>query len=190
MKIKFGFDVKSIDKAVKTLRKAKTDLQGQVIADLLNGCCEWLIRRANELLDLTDIGSAIKSDIRSAWQIAVMGNVAVLTNQSDKSAYVEFGVGRVGAENEHPNAWDASYWYDLPTEYKDGQGGWHFHIDDENELDLPQKALLFKDDNYDGTISIYTQGTKGAMYAYNALVELHDYGAKEVWEQIKRKYWS
>lgn len=190
MKIKFGFDVKSIDKAVKTLRKAKTDLQGQVIADLLNGCCEWLIRRANELLDLTDIGSAIKSDIQSAWQISIMGNVAVLTNQSDKSAYVEFGVGIVGAKNEHPNAWNASYWYDLPTEYKDEQGGWGFRIDDERELDLPQEALLYKDDNDDGTVSIYTQGTKGAMYSYNALVDLHDYGAQQVWEQIKRKYWS
>lgn len=190
MKISFGLDVKSINKAVKTLEKAKTDLQGQVIADLLNGCCRWLIRRANELLALSDIGEAIKADIQSAWEISIMGNVAVLTNQSDKSAYVEFGVGIVGAENEHPNAWNASYWYDLPTEYKDAQGGWAFRIDEERELDLPQEALLYKDDNDDDTISIYTRGTKGAMYAYNALVDLKDYGAKEVWKNIKVKYWG
>lgn len=191
MKISFGFDVKSINKAVKSLEKAKKDLQGQVITDLLNGCCRWLISRANWHLDNdVEIGSAIKADIQSAWQISVTNNVAILTNQSDKSAYVEFGVGIVGAENEHPNADKTSWWYDLPTEYKDQQGGWNFRIDDTAELDLPQEALLFEDDNDDGTISIYTMGTKGAMYAFNALEDLRNGGAKEVWKNIKVKYWG
>ena len=85
---------------------------------------------------------------------------------------------------------DASYWYDLPTEYKNEQGGWHFSVDDESILDLPKSAIITQDDNYDGGISIYTKGTKGAMYAYQALVDLKDYGAKQVWEQVKQKYWG
>lgn len=190
MKIEFGFDVKSINKAVKTLEKAKKDLQDKLVVDLLNGCCEWLIRRANENLEQVSIGGEIKSEIQANWQTSIIGNIAKITNIYDKAVYVEFGVGIVGAKNEHPNANKTSYWYDLPTEYKNAEGGWHFDVDDEAVLDLPKTAIITQDDNDDGSISIYTLGTQGALYAYNALVDLHDYGAKEVWEQVKLKYWG
>lgn len=190
MKIQFGFDVKSINKAVETLKKAKTQLQEQMLTDLLNGCCRWLTDRANELLDWSDIGTLVKQDIQSNWQTTIIGNVAKITNLSNSSAYVEFGVGIVGSQNEHPNANKASYWYDLPTRFKDSQGGWRFKIDDERNLDLPQSAIITQDDTYDGDLAIYTYGAKGVMYAYQALVDLKEYGAKEVWEQVKRKYWG
>lgn len=190
MKIQFGFDVKSINKAVETLKKAKNQLTEQMLTELLNGCCEWLVGRANELLDLSDIGNVVKQDIKDSWQTTIVGNVAKLTNFSDKAVYVEFGVGIVGSRNEHPNASKAFYNYDLQTNFKDSQGGWSFKIDDESELDLPQLAIDLQDDTYDGSLWIYTHGTKGVWYAFNALVDLKEYGAKQVWEQVKRKYWG
>lgn len=190
MKIKFGFDVKSINKAIETLKKAKTQFTEQMLIELLNGCCEWLVGRANELLDLSDIGSVVKQDIKDSWQTVIVGNVAKLTNFSDKAVYVEFGVGIVGGQREHPNAGKANYDYDLQTNFKDSRGGWHFNVDDESELDLPQSAIITQDDNYNGDLTIYTYGTKGVWYAFNALVDLKEYGAKEVWEQVKRKYWG
>lgn len=190
MKIQFGFDVKSINKAVETLKKAKTQLMEQMLAELLNGCCEWLKSRANWYLDLSDIGSVVKQDIQSNWQTAIINNVATLTNISDKAVFVEFGVGIVGGENEHPNADKTNYWYDLPTQHKDSRGGWRFNVDNESELDLPQSAIITQDDTYNGDLTIYTYGTKGVWYAFNALVDLKEYGAKEVWEEVKRKYWG
>lgn len=190
MKISFGFDVKSINKAIETLKKAKAQLQGEMLTELLNGCCEWLVGRANELLSLSDVGSLIKQDIENSWQITVIDNVAKVTNFSDKAVYVEFGVGIVGEQSEHPNATKTSYWYDLHSWSKDERRGWRFTIDDKRNLDLPQSAIITQDENYNGDLTIYTYGAKGAMYAYNALVDLKEYGAKKVWEQVKQKYWG
>lgn len=190
MKISFGFDVKSINKAVEALKKAKTQLQDQMLAELLKGCCEWIKDRSNWYLDLSDIGSVVRQDIKDSWQTTIIGNVAKLTNFSDKAVYVEFGVGVVGSENEHPNAGRANYDYDLQTDFKDSRGGWHFNVDDESQLDLPQSAIIAQDENYNGDLTIYTLGTKGVWYAFNALVDLKEYGAKEVWEQVKRKHWG
>lgn len=191
MKITFGLDVKSINKAIETIEKVKKQYDEQIVTELLNDCSRWLIDRANEHLAQTDIGPEVKVGIMNGWSIVQSGNTATITNTHDKAVFVEFGVGTVGDKSEHPNAGRTGYWYDLPTNYKDEQGGWRFSINDETELDLPRKSVLSQDyNNFSGELEIYTRGAKGAMYAYNALVDLHDYGAKEVWEQIKKKYWG
>lgn len=190
MKISFGFDVKSINKAIETIEKVKKQYDEQIVAELLNGCSRWLVDRANELLALTDIGAEVKAGIMNGWSVVQSGNTAVIINTDDKAVFVEFGVGTIGDKAEHPNANKAGYLYDLPTIHKNEQGGWRFTVNDKTELDLPSTAIINQDDTDDLRIEIYTMGAKGAMYAYNALVDLHDYGAKEVWEQIKKKVWG
>ncbi len=190
MKISFGFDVKSINKAIEAIKNVEKQYDEQIVAELLNGCSRWFVDRANELLLSTDIGKEVKANITNSWSIVQSGNTSVITNTDDKAVFVEFGVGTIGDKNEHPNANRTGYVYDLPTKYKNEQGGWHFSANDKTELDLPNTAIINQDDNFDGSIAIYTRGARGAMYAYNALVDLHDYGAKEVWEQIKKKYWG
>lgn len=191
MKITFGFDVKSINKAIDAIKNVEKQYNEQIVTELLNGCSRWLIGRANELLALTDIGWEVKNGIMNGWSVVQDENVATITNTDDKAVFVEFGVGAVGDRAEHPNAHRAGYLYDLPTRPKDEQGGWHFDVNDEAELDLPETAILSQDYNaFNERLEIYTRGAKGAMYAYNALVDLHDYGAREVWEQIKKKYWG
>lgn len=186
MKIKVGLNKRSIGNAIKRLQKAQKDLEGQMYKDFLNGCAEWFITRANEYVMLSDIGYNVKSGITAEWQVDLQDNKVVITNSHDKAVYVEFGVGLVGASNPHENAIEAGYEYDL-IGAKDPNGVWQF-ITTEDDLDLPQKALLYREEN-GSDILVRTKGVVGVAYAYNALVDLHDIGAKEIWNNVKKKYW-
>lgn len=190
MKLTVGLNKKSIETAVKALETAKKQLDGEMLTDLLNGCAGWFISRANDYVMRSDIGFNVKSGITAEWdkKEEENGKKVVITNSHDKSVYVEFGVGLAGEKDPHESAEESGYEYNVFSLAKDNNDAWQF-VTSEDELDLPQSALLSKYE--DGSkILVRTIGATGVRYAYNALVDLHDYGAKEVCQQIKAKYWG
>ena len=115
---------------------------------------------------------------------------------------VEFGVGVVGEGNPHPNASQEGYKYNVESEHKSADGTWYFWTNS-NELDLPLSAIQdFRGfDDFRGVkkekgkrIVVGTRGSKGLMYAYNAIVDANidlqnpngDFATE--WRKIKERH--
>lgn len=191
MKINVELNKKSIREAIKLLKQQKKILIEQAIPEYIQLSADWIINRANEILDRADIGEDVKSYIFKAWDSEWVGkNHLKIINHSRKSAYVEFGVGIIGEVFEHPNASQTNWEYNLPTEYKDSQGGWFFSVRSEEELDIPEDRIIERVVSVDNEIGIYTRGTQGVWYLFNALEDFKLDKAKTLWEQVKKKYWS
>jgi hypothetical protein len=140
--------------------------------------------RANEYLEQSDIGEAIKSEIKASWVINQTLNSAILTNTSEHAVYVEFGVGIVGESAEHPRANESGYQYNVPSDAKDNTGGWKFPLPEEEFVDLPRDKYTVggkKEQKW-----VYTRGSKGCWYAYNALTDLATYpqNLKTIWKEV------
>lgn len=195
MKINFELTPKSIEEAIKKLQKAKyQSTNGKAIKEYLEYICIWIINRANWYLDNADLGELVKLQIRNAWEYDVSSIGAKITNNATMTkriggeteivptaVLVEFGVGIVGQQNKHPNSILAGYEYDLQSPAKFENGAWGFYTNEE-ELDLPQSALLSKNtfdtDHKRGRkgesgyrLYVSTRGTEGVMYLYNAIVD-------------------
>lgn len=195
MKLTVELNPQSIENALKKLKKAKyQSTQGKLIKEYLEYICIWIINRANWYLDSADLGELVKLQIRNAWQFDISSDGAKITNNATMikrvggkteivptAVLVEFGVGIVGEQNKHPNSNSSGYEYDLESPAKFENGAWGFYTNEE-ELDLPQSALLSKhtfDSDHtrgkqgEGGYRLYvsTRGTEGVMYAYNAIVD-------------------
>lgn len=191
MKINVDLNSNSIQNAINALRTAQKQLDREMPNDFLKTACEWIRERANANLESSTIGSGVKADIQSSWVIGAPSNGTItMTNTADKAVYVEFGVGVVGAQNKHDNADETGYEYNVPSESKSANGRWVFASEDKTLIDLPIDSYKTKESKDKDFAWIITKGTKGAMYAYNAIVDFRDYGAKEVWQKIKVKYWG
>lgn len=191
MKITFDFSTNSIQNAIKTLEAQKKVLTDTIVPKFLERCALWIQERANEILDISDIGYKVKSWITHSWHtLNPTNSTIVLYNSSWKSAYVEFGVGIIGQTEQHPNASTANYEYNVDSPHKFGQGMWQFGVQDPSLLDIPQEAIItekFNDDN----LLVITQGTKGVWYLYNALADFRSSGkAKEIWKQVREEIWK
>lgn len=192
MRISIGLNSKSINKAIKQIEKVKKLYSEKMVPDLLKSCAEWLINRANELLLQTDIGENVWTDIMGSWKIIQKDNTVTILNTSDKAVFVEFGVGIVGQESPHENASKAGYKYNVPSDYKyagehHDNDTWRFYVSDETEIDLIDGSYE-PWETQSGRLKIITRGSPSVMYAYNALVDLRDYGVAKVWKEIKKKY--
>ncbi len=171
---------KSVDEAVfklKVLRKFYPKMQ----YEFMQFVCEWIIERANFYIEMADLGSLVKSDIQNSWDYDIFPDYsAKITNNAQKAVFVEFGVGIVGQGQPHPNANKEGYEYNKIDENspktKIEDGTWYFWTNS-NELDLPLSALtdIRGHDDYRGErgkrLVVGTQGAKGVMYAYNAIVD-------------------
>lgn len=191
MKIDVELNPKSIKEAVKTLIKQRKILAEQAIPEFMLRAAEWIKLRANEILNGSDIGVQVVQNITSSWHIdALSKSHIVLYNMSWKSAYVEFGVGIVGQSAPHPNASQTNYEYNVDSPYKYSNGGWAFSVADQSELDIPKDAII--EQNYSSVygLTIYTRGTQGVWYLFNALEDFKLREEKRLWEEIKKKYWS
>lgn len=175
MKININLNTKSIESAIAQLNRVKTLFKsGEMMEELLTKVCILFIDLANYHIDESEVGDAVKEDIKRSWVYTVSKNTAKIVNRAKKAVYVEFGVGIVGQGQPHPNAAGAGYMYNIPTNYKDSAGYWCFSLDNLDELDLPQRDTYIKTEQYGttGFYSVWTQGTQGAMYAYNALIDI------------------
>lgn len=195
MKIIIELNQKSIEEAKKQLLYVKKILP-KMQKDFLEDVAMWLIKRANLYLNISDIGEEVKFDIRNGWEYDFTPTGIKITNRTEKSVFVEFGVGIVGQSQAHPNAKQEGYKYNVKSYYKDkeGTGTWVFQSSLEN-LDLPQKNVEFAYNKSGSDYAIVTRGAKGVWYAYNAVVdaqmELASANGGEIgafWETLKRKY--
>lgn len=190
MNIKIDLNPKSIKNAIKILQKQKEILQEQIIPEYMEQAADWIKNRANDILRSSDIGVEVVQNIMSSWHISRISNTKVLLyNMSWKSAYVEFGVGIVGQEEKHPNADKTNYQYNVDSPYKYSNGGWAFSVSDESKLDIPQEAIIEQSFGYNG-LTIYTRGTKGVWYLFNAVEDFKMSEKTRLWEEVKKKYWS
>jgi hypothetical protein len=188
MKIKVGLNAKSIKNAINALETAKKQLQGEMLDEFYKECYNYFVSRANYYLLSSGIGDLVIAEIQSSWHFEKIVGGVKFTNDAEKAVYVEFGVGIVGGDNKHPNADMTGYKYDVPSKSKLVDGSWMFRAY-EDELDIPQNAIVGSTPKSDGRLKILTSGTKGCFYAFNALEDLRlEY--KNIWERIKIKYWG
>lgn len=195
MKINITLNNKSIEDALKALKTVKKQLQEQMIDEFLIECCRAIRTLSNERLEFVDIGSNVKEEIISSWDEPYKiqnGNrtAYILKNNSDKSVYVEFGVGVVGEENPHENAAMAGYDYNMASPAKGIDGSWVFSTTME-DLDLPLKDIVDYSDYRNNTLVVSTKGTSATMFVYQSIMDFKDRQmAKNIWAQIKKKYWG
>lgn len=188
MKLKVELNKQSIKNAINALKTAKKQLQGEMLNEFYKECYNYFVSRANYHLLSSGIGDLVIAEIQSSWHYEKTLNGAKFTNDAEKAVYVEFGVGSVGGESEHPNASETGYQYNVPSQSKLYDGSWVFKSY-EDELDIPQKAITASNYTADGKLRILTSGTKGVWYAFNALEDLRlEY--PKIWERIKIKYWG
>ncbi len=186
--IKIDLDKNSISNAIKELEEVKNQLKTTIIKDFLKKCTEFFISKAKLNVLNTEIGEQLKYQINSSWVVNEKGNnKVVILNKHKKSVYVEFGVGIAG-ENSHPNAKVADYNYNLDSPYKnENDRSWVFKTYDE-EIDIPLQDTQYTKYVDDGVLLVLTLGTQGAMYAYNALIDLKA-ELPRLWEETKKRYW-
>lgn len=195
MKIKVKLNRQSINHAKQYLLYIK-----KVFPTIMNNFMEdvalWLIDRANMHLDNSDIGENVKMEIRNGWTYNFTPSGITISNSTSKAVVVEFGVGIVGESNSHPQADTEGYEYNIDTPYKQDDGSWHFFAN-EADLDLPKSAIDWGV-NGKGTnnrMSIYTRGSKGVWYAYNAIADANMELSKPdggqigaLWRKAKKGY--
>lgn len=190
MKIEIRLNKKSIQNAIKVLNQQKKTLTDKAIPEFIEKSAKWIRDEANRILNSSDIGEDVKKWISNSWTTEWVGkNHLKLINYSWKACYVEFGVGIIGQGNAHPNSDDTNWQYNLETDNKDSQGGWVFAVADKNKLDIPQEAILEQID-IDNNITVYTKGSQGIWYLFNAMENFKLNKAQSLWEEIKKKYWG
>ena len=208
MKINVELNSNSIREAVKKLKAVKK-IFPQMVAEFYLEVAHWITKRADFYIDNSDIGSAVKLQIKSSWVYEQTANgIKVLnTANTEKTVdgkkqivptaiLVEFGVGIVGNNQPHPNATEQGYEYNVENGKKEDDGSWHF-FSDEADLDIPKSAIDWgvNGKGERNRMSIYTRGTKGVWYAYNAVVDANIEIAKPnggeigaIWRKIKTRY--
>ncbi len=194
MKARITVDKKSLNKVLEKIEEIKSLVQNQMLGDLLNDCCAAIVRRSNEKLQLLDIGDNVKSEIAINWHTEkISTNKIALINSSDKSVYVEFGVGIVGQENPHEIADIAGYKYNMPSEYKHAgnyhdENTWRFKKKSKNDIDL-QDGYYEEWMTKDGSLKIITRGSPSTMFVYNSVMDFaNEQEAATIWAKIKKKY--
>lgn len=187
MRIEISLNPHSVGEAIKKFEEIRAQIQNEMMRDLLTQSCEWIIQRANYYISLQDIGYVVKQNLQSGWKKPeITNNMAILRNTDDQAVFVEFGVGIIGAENDHKNAQVVNYRYNIGKQIQP-DGSWEFYTNSDETIDVPTSFIENISD--DGHI-ITTRGYPAVMYAYNAIIDLKEYGIKEIWENIKRKYWG
>ena len=193
MKISVRLNQQSIKDAVFLLKVYK-----EIYRDFLEDICLWIIKLANDNLELSTIGDDVKIDIRNAWQYEISENRARIWNDSEKAVYVEFGVGNVGGQNPHPKSGDAQYQYNIPSEHKRASelhpdpNTWRY-IAPLEEVDL-QEGYYEKWLMGSGKYKIITTGSPAVMYAYNAIVTAREDSKNpngeiaKMWEKNVKRY--
>jgi hypothetical protein len=183
MKLKVGLNKQSIKNTINALKTAKKQLQGEMLNEFYKECYNYFVSRANYHLLSSGVGDLVIAEIQSSWHFEKTLNGAKFTNDAEKAVYVEFGVGIIGQTSQHPNADATNYEYNVDSEAKFGQGYWQFSVRNDEELDIPQEAITYRQGQ-----TIITQGTEGVWYLYNAVEDFKLREQERLWKELTRKY--
>lgn len=187
MNIRIPLSANGIRHAQNEIKKIRDKFaSGEIIRVFLEECTQYILAQTEFYLDNSGLGENVIFDIKSHWVIQIMGNRAVMTNDSNKAVFVEFGVGIVGKGDPHPKASEEGYKYDVDSPYKLEDGNWMFQTDNLQDLDLPQSRVDVIEDEFGDEYAIITKGSKGVWYAYNALQDLI-MNIRDIWNNVKRK---
>lgn len=210
-KIAIELNRQSIKNAQNYLLNLKKQIP-KMQQEFVMAVAKWIVRQADIYIDNSDIGSAVKSEIKRNWHYEETTKGVKIINDTNVekkvrgqteivplAVLVEFGSGVVGQSEAHPNASTEGYEYNIPSpskyagKYHDDDT-WRFTTYSRESIDLPQ-------DSYEtwsmgsGALKIITRGAKGVWYAYNAIVdaqmELAKSGGGEIgkiWGDIKARY--
>lgn len=182
--IKINLDVKSINKAIKQVEEIQRKLKEQVPSLFIDKALTWIKDRANFYLSTLPMDSEITGDIQESWTIErVTNNLKRLVNSSRKAVFVEFGVGIVGQQQEHPQATKENYEYNIPTRYKHSDGKWVFSAKHKQyAIDLNEGYFQLLERENSGKIVAITKGSPANLYLYNAGMDLLNTGAyQQLW---------
>jgi hypothetical protein len=186
MKINVALNPKSIKQAKSKLLEIKKLFSQNIITrEFLKDCRDYLLSRMDFHLQNSGLGSDVITNIMSSWDTNIIDNKCTLVNNDDKAVFVEFGVGIGGASNPHPFSSIEGYEYNMPSNAKDLDGEWSFFTKESN-LDIPNSAIEFKAKANNGKVMVFTKGTKGTWFAYNALQDLR-MNAKSIWQKTKER---
>ena len=189
MKINVELNQKSIQNAVNILKQTKKIVAEKMIPEYIQRSIQWIEKEANRIVQSSDIGDNIKQYIQNSWVIEKVSNSHyMLKNISRHAVFVEFGVGIIGQTEQHPNADNAKYEYNVDSEHKFGQGFWQFTVENQSELDLPDEAIINQTYTSENGLTVITQGTKGVWFLFNAVENFKLKERKRLWEEIKGKY--
>lgn len=183
MKINIGYDTKSIDKALKKIEEYQKRLKS-IIPTFFQQCADKIISIANEKLNTVGLPYGVVAEIKNGWQPIkkIDKNTYVLENTSDKSVYIEFGVGQVGAENPHKLSGEQGYQYNMPSKHKwsnpySGETQWYISFRSKADIDLAETYYEPLTEPKYTTRSreyIRTSGQPATMYAFNAVQDFMD----------------
>lgn len=139
---------KSLDHTIHQLKTLTKYLQ-QVQKEFIELSIQWLIDRANELLDERVKHFPGTANIKEHWvkefNAIPNGISAKLINTSEVGAYVEFGTGLVGQTFKHKEANSTGYEYDVNAH---GIEGWNWY---NQEIGVGMKGFI----GYEGKSFLY-----------------------------------
>lgn len=179
MKISIDYDIKSIDKAIKQIELYQKRLNS-IIPTFFQQCADKIVSIANENLNTISLDYGIVAEIKNGWQpIRKDGDKYILENISDRSVYIEFGIGQVGEEDPHPVAGRAGYLYNVPSNAKrfdfgEGRTIWWFRATNGYIDILNNDKYRLDSIRTRRGIVIKTAGQPATMFAFNALQDFID----------------
>ena len=190
--ININFDVKSIKNAIKEIQAVQKKMQKEVPQAFLRKCAKWIINKAKDYLNVSGIGQSVIAEINDAWDDnpQPIGNTIIVKNNTMRSVWIEFGVGRVGAENAYDttkfNADMKDYQYDTQTRFKHtdekGDRWWIFRVDNDADIDLRAEYILSS--RAEHPHSVRTEGQPAQLFVYNALMDFISTNAyKTLWQE-------
>lgn len=139
---------------------------------------DWIIDEANFKLesslyyDKNTFGSNMYERSENGWKVEILNDKAILTNEFENSASVEFGIGVVGANQPHPIASSVGYEYNVASEYKDDEGAWNFYDEFSGRYYVKFRGYRAKSFLYNTTLEFFTSGIYSKIYkqVYNEVV--------------------
>lgn len=192
MRINVTLTTASIQEAVNRLKNVETQLSSVIVPKYLEKCCMWLKTRANEYLYTSGLNSGVIGEVERGWTIIQISNNSYMLRNTGRAYLLEFGVGVVGEENQHPDAASADYEYNKESRYKKTDGSWIFKVDDRNTLDIKKENVMPRNDGtiqYNTGKTIRTKGQRGTMFLHNAVIDFKTTGAyKKLWAETKAEY--
>jgi len=193
-KITFDFSEKSVNAAIKQIKKLKTGLTTSVSDMFLQLSVEWIKKRAIFYLQVSKNDLSLMQEIANSFTVTALSRYLYkLENTHEKGAFIEFGVGVVGQESAHEEASAVSWQYNIPTEKKSADGSWTFYADIGTGIDVQDKnreERIIGGENRP-RLKIITRGNEPARFMYQAVIDyMHNGEYRAIYKMALAMVWG